>query len=294
MNGLKTAMLLALMTALMVAVGGAFAGRQGMMIMLVISLAVNFFSYWYSDKIVLKAYGGREVTIHDEPQFVGMIAKLAQKANLPMPKVYIIDMDAPNAFATGRDPEHAAVAATHSIMNLLTYEELEGVMAHELSHVKHRDTLISTVAASIAGVISYVAQMAQWAAIFGSSRDRDEEGGGGLIGSLVMMIVAPIAAALIQMAISRSREYMADESGGDLAGNPLALASALKKLEAYALSGRGQMAAAESATPATSNLFIINPFSGIGGMANLFSTHPATADRVAKLEEQARKMRIYR
>ncbi len=291
MNRIKTAVLLALMTALMVFVGGAFGGRHGMMIMLIISLVMNFVSYWYSDKIVLKMYGGREVTIHDEPKLVGMVAKLAQKAELPMPKVYVIDMDAPNAFATGRDPEHAAVAATHSIINLLSEEELAGVMAHELSHVKHRDTLISTVAASIAGVISYTAQMAQWAAIFGR---RDDDDNGGLIGTLATIIIAPIAAALIQMAISRSREYMADESGGEISGNPLALASALKKLDGYAKSSYGQRAAQESATTATSNMFIINPFSGLGGISNLFSTHPATAERVAKLEEQAANMRYRR
>ena len=288
MNRIKTAALLALMTALLITVGGAYGGRHGMMIMLFISLAMNFVTYWYSDKIVLKMYGGRVVTIHDEPKLVGMVAKLAQRANMPMPKVYIIEMDAPNAFATGRDPEHAAVAASYSIMRLLTDEELEGVMAHELSHVKNRDTLISTVAASIAGVISYVAQMAQWAAIFGR---RDDDDNGGIIGSLFTIILAPIAASLIQMAISRSREYLADESGGELSGNPLALASALKKLEAYAKSPHGQMSAEQTATPATANMFIINPFSGLGGVSKLYSTHPATAERVEKLEEQARRMR---
>lgn len=289
MNSVKTAMLLGLMTGLLMFVGKIFAGNQGMFIMLIVSLGINFYSYWYSDKIVLKAYGGREVSMSEEPEFVGMIARLARKNNMPMPKVYILDMDAPNAFATGRDPEHAAVAATHSIMRLLTAEEMEGVMAHELSHIKHRDTLISTIAASIAGVITYIAQIAQYAMIFGG-RSNDDDNGGGALGSIFMIVLAPIAAMLIQMGISRSREYMADEAGGELSGNPLALASALKKLENYAEimnSRRGE----SEATPATSHLFIINPFSGLGGIVSLFSTHPKTADRVAKLQEQADKMR---
>lgn len=288
MNSIKTAMLLGLMTALLMFVGKMFGGNQGMLIMLIVSLGINFYSYWYSDKIVLKAYGGREVTMAEEPEFVGMIARLARKNDMPMPKVYILDMDAPNAFATGRDPEHAAVAATHSIMRLLTPEELEAVMAHELSHIKHRDTLISTIAASIAGVITYIAHIAQYAMIFGGRSNDDEHGSA--MGSIFMIILAPIAAMLIQMGISRSREFMADEAGGELSGNPLALASALKKLENYATimnSRRGE----SEATPATSHLFIINPFSGLGGISNLFSTHPSTADRVAKLQEQADRMR---
>lgn len=288
MNSIKTAMLLGLMTGLLMFVGKIFGGNNGMMIMLVISLGINFYSYWYSDKIVLKAYGGREVTMSDEPDFVGMIARLARKNNMPMPKVYILDMDAPNAFATGRDPEHAAVAATRSIMRILTTEELEGVMAHELSHVKHRDTLVSTIAASIAGVITYIAQIAQYAMIFGGRSNDDDNGGA--MGSIFMIILAPIAAMLIQMGISRSREYMADQAGGELSGNPLALASALKKLENYALTMNSRRGTSE-ATPATSHLFIINPFSGLGGISNLFSTHPKTADRVAKLQEQADMMR---
>lgn len=290
MNSVKTAMLLALMTGLLMFVGKMLGGNNGMMIMLVISLGINFYSYWYSDKIVLKAYGGREVTMAEEPEFVGMIARLARKNNMPMPKVYILDMDAPNAFATGRDPEHAAVAATHSIMRILTPEELEAVMAHELSHVKHRDTLISTVAASIAGVITYIAHIAQYAMIFSGGRSNNSDDNGGAIGSLFMIILAPIAAMLIQMGISRSREYMADEAGGELCGNPMALASALKKLESYAMAMNSRRGESE-ATPATSHLFIVNPFSGLGGISNLFSTHPSTADRVAKLQEQADKMR---
>lgn len=284
MNNLKLVVLLALLTGLLITAGKAFGGTGGMMLMFVVSMGINFFSYWYSDKIVLKMYDAREVDIHTAPELVGMVANLARRAGMPMPRVYIIDTDAPNAFATGRDPEHAAVAVTSSLMRALTPQELEGVMAHELAHVKNRDTLISTLVASLAGAISMLANMAQWAAIFGAGRGNDEEdGGGGLIGSLFMIILAPIAAMLIQMGISRSREFLADETGARMAGNPLALASALRKIEHYAMHRT-----MPQATPATSHMFIVNPFAGTGTwMLSLFSTHPPTDARVQKLQTLA-------
>ncbi len=288
MNMLKTAVLLALLTGLLIAAGSFFGGARGMVLMFIVSMAMNFFSYWFSDKIVLRMYGATEVDINSAPQLVGMVANLARRAELPMPRVYIIDTDAPNAFATGRDPDHSAVAVTSSLMRSLSPEELEGVMAHELSHVKNRDILISTLVASIAGAITMLANMAQWAAIFGMGRgNSDEEEGGGLIGSLFMIILAPIAAMLIQMGISRSREFMADESGGRLSGNPMALASALRKIEYYAMHRT-----MPEATPATSHMFIVNPFAGSGAwLMSLFSTHPPTDVRVQKLQELSASMR---
>ena len=287
MNMLKTTILMALLTGILVAVGGAFGGRNGATIMLLVSFGMNFFSYWYSDSIVLKAYDAREVTPTQAPDLYNMVEKLCANADLPMPKVYIIDTDVPNAFATGRNPSHAAVAVTTGIMKTLQYDELAGVVAHELSHIKHRDTLISTMAASIAGVISWIATMAQWSAIFGMGRNNDEEGSGGTAGLLFTIIVAPLAAMLIQMAISRSREYEADSSGGKICGNPLALASALEKIDYYA-----KNVVMQQATPATSHMFIINPLAGSKEkIMNLFSTHPATVERIAKLKEQAKALR---
>ena len=283
MNTLKTTLLMALLSGILVAVGGAIGGSHGAAIMLLISLGMNFFSYWYSDSIVLRAYSAQEVTAGQAPELYRLVANLAANAGLPMPKVCIIDSDVPNAFATGRNPSHAAVAVTTGIMRVLQYDELGGVLAHELSHIKHRDTLISTIAASIAGVISMIANIAQWAAIFGMGRSDDDDNGG-LVGSLFTIIVAPIAAMLIQMAISRSREYEADKSGGQICGNPLALASALEKIEYYAQHARPM----EQATPATSHLFIVNPLKNSGRvLMSLFSTHPATADRIARLRAQA-------
>ncbi|HEY3426620.1 MAG TPA: zinc metalloprotease HtpX [Negativicutes bacterium] len=287
MNTLKTTLLLAALTGLLIAIGAFFGGSKGMTIMFVISILMNFGSYWFSDKIVLSMYGAREVTPQEAPDLIRMISNLAQKARLPMPKVYIIDTDVPNAFATGRNPEHAAVAATTGIMRVLNYEELEGVMAHELSHVKNRDTLISTIVASIAGVITMIAHMAQWAAIFGGRNNDEDNGGGGIFGFIFMVVLAPLAATLIQLGISRSREFMADESGGVISGNPLALAKALEKIEYYA-----KNQAMPEATPSTAHLFIINPFSGAGNwMTSLFSTHPNTAQRVARLQELAKRIR---
>lgn len=286
MNTIKTAMLMALLGAIMVAVGGAFGGHNGAMIMLIVALGVNFFSYWYSDTMVLKMYRAQPITRNQAPELYGLVEKLAEKADLPMPKVCIINSDVPNAFATGRNPSHAAVAVTTGIMRILDYDELSGVLAHELSHVRHHDTLISTVAASMATAISYVAQMAQWAAIFGAGRSSDRDDNGGALGFLFTIIIAPIAAMLIQLAISRSREYDADRSGGELCGNPRYLARALEKLE-YASAHLRPMTAV---TPSTAHLFIVNPLKNAKmSFASLFSTHPSTAERVSRLEEQARE-----
>ena len=231
MNTLRTTILLAVLTALLVWIGDMFGGRQGAIMALLIAGVMNFFSYWFSDKIVIKMYGGQEVTAQDDPELYGLVQDLTQRAGLPMPRVYVLPQDTPNAFATGRNPEHAAVAVTQGIRRILNTRELGGVLGHELTHVKNRDILVSTIAATLAGAIGYLAQMAQWAAIFGG-RDRDrDEGGGGILGLLVMMIVAPLAAMLIQMAVSRSREYGADEGGAKVTGDPRALASALRKLE---------------------------------------------------------------
>ncbi len=279
MNGLKTMVLMVTLTLLLVAVGGLLGGRSGMTFALIMAFGMNFITYWFSDKIVLRMYRARAVSEADEPELYGIVRRLAQRAELPMPKVYIIDEDQPNAFATGRNPGHAAVAVTTGIKRILSREELEGVIGHELSHVKHRDILVSTLAAAIAGAISYLAQMAQWAMIFGGGR-RDDDEGGSPIAALVMMIVGPIAAMLVQMAISRSREYGADESGARLAGNPLYLASALKKLQMA--SQRIPM----DANPATSHMFIVNPLSG-GGITKLFSTHPPIEERIARLESMS-------
>jgi heat shock protein HtpX len=277
MNTLKTTFLLALLTVLLVLAGGAIGGRGGMTIALVLAGVMNLGSYWFSDKIVLAMYGAKQVSESDQPEFYGIVRQLAAQDGLPMPKVYIIPSDTPNAFATGRNPEHAAVAATSGILRMLSREELMGVMAHELSHVKHRDILISSIAATVAGAITYLAQMAQWAALFGGGRDRDEEGGG-LLGMLVMAIVAPLAAMLIQMAISRSREYEADRGGAQLTGNPLYLANALRKLETA-----NRQIPMEEASPASAHMFIVNPLTG-GGIMSLFSTHPPMEERIRRLE----------
>jgi heat shock protein HtpX len=279
MNTLKTTFLMALMTVLLVMAGGAIGGRSGMTFALVMAGVMNFVSYWFSDKIVLAMYGAREVTEGDYPEFYGLVRQLAVQAGIPMPRVYIIDSETPNAFATGRNPEHAAVAATTGIMRILTRDELMGVMAHELSHVKHRDILISSIAATIAGAIAYLANMAQWAAIFGGGRDRDEEGGG-VVGLIVMAIVLPIAAMLIQMAISRAREYEADRGGATVSGNPLLLANALRKLE------MANRQIPLEANPASAHMFIVNPLTG-GGLMSLFSTHPPIEERVRRLEAMA-------
>lgn len=288
MNTFKTAALMALLTALLVVAGGSLGGHDGAMLMLIISLGINLISYWKSDSIVLKMYGAQEVTRAQAPELYDLVATLARQAKLPMPKVCIINDQSPNAFATGRNPEHAAVAVTTGIMRILDQEELGGVIAHELSHIKHRDTLISTIAGSLAGVISSIGHMAQWAMIFGMGGRRSDDDGEGL-GALFTIIVAPLAAALIQLAISRSREYEADRSGGEICGNPLDLASALEKLE-YA---SGRMRPMAAAGEATAHMFIVNPLkNGNFSLKSMFSTHPATEDRVAALKEQAREMGI--
>lgn len=277
MNTAKTVALMVVLTVLLVFAGGALAGEQGMVLAFVFASVMNLFTYWFSDKLVLRMYHAQEVTEQEAPVLHGVVRDLAMRANMPMPRVYIIPGDSPNAFATGRSPNHAAVAATDGILRLLNREELAGVMAHELGHVRNRDILIGTIAATIAGAISMIANMAHWALIFGGGRRDDDEGSGNMLAALAMMIVAPIAAALIQMAISRSREFAADESGSKLCGNPLWLASALRKL--HAASQRIPM----EASPATAHMFIVNPLRG-GRLINLFSTHPPMEERIARLE----------
>ena len=291
MNGFRTTILLAALTALVVWIGAMFGGANGAVIALLMAGAMNFFSYWFSDKIVLKMYGAQEIAANDDPELFGIVQELATRGGLPMPKVYIIPEETPNAFATGRNPEHAAVAVTMGIRRILNKRELSGVLGHELTHVKNRDILISSIAATLAGAISYLAYMARFAAIFGGgSRDR-EEGGGGIFGLLFMMIVAPIAAMLIQMAVSRSREYMADAGGAKISGDPLALASALRKLEMGAQNIPLQVS--DATANSTAHMFIVNPLSG-GGLANLFSTHPAMEERIARLEAMAKDLSYMR
>jgi heat shock protein HtpX len=272
MNIMKTFMLMLLLTLLLVFGGAAIGGQRGMTYALLMAFAMNFITYFFSDKIVLKMYRAQEVNEAEAPVLYRIVKRLTQKAGMPMPKVYIIPDDSPNAFATGRNPKHAAVAATQGIMRILSEDELAGVMAHELAHVKHRDILIGTIAATIAGAISYLAQMAFF---FGGRSDEDE--GGNPLAGILMMILAPIAAMLIQMAISRSREYAADAGGAQLHGNPLALANALRKLHS------GSQAIPMHATPATSHMMIVNPLSG-GSMMRLFSTHPPVEERIARLQ----------
>lgn len=280
MNRFKTTLLMSLLTVLLVSMGGAVGGKGGMMMAFIMAAVMNFGSYWFSDKIVLRMYGAQEIGVGDNPMFYGMVQRLASRAGLPMPKVYIIPDQSPNAFATGRNPSHAAVAATEGILRILTPEELEGVMAHELGHVKNRDILISTIAATFAGAISMIGNMLQWGAMFGGGRSDDEEGGGGgLIGSLAMAIIAPFAAMLIQMAVSRSREYLADSTGAEICGHPRSLANALRKLH-----NASAAIPLHSATPATAHMFIVNPLTG-GGLMSLFSTHPPMEERIRRLEE---------
>ncbi|MFW9616262.1 zinc metalloprotease HtpX [Aquabacterium sp.] len=278
-NLMKTAILMAAITALFMAIGAMIGGRAGMMLALVVALGMNFFSYWFSDQMVLKMYNAREVDETSAPRFYAMVKELAQRANLPMPKVYLIDEDAPNAFATGRNPEHAAVAATTGIINVLTERELRGVMAHELAHVKHRDILISTISATMAGAIS---MLANFAVLFGG---RDEEGRpANPLAGIAVAILAPLAASLIQMAISRAREFEADRGGAEISGDPAALASALDKIHRYA---QGIPLHAAEAHPETAQMMIMNPLSA-EGIKGLFSTHPSTQERIARLMAMAR------
>jgi heat shock protein HtpX len=282
-NWVKTAMLMAAITALFVVIGGMIGGSKGMALALIVALAMNFFSYWFSDKLVLKMYNAQEVDEASAPQFYRMVRELATRAQLPMPKVYLINENAPNAFATGRNPEHAAVAATTGILRVLSERELRGVMAHELAHVKHRDILISTISATMAGAISALAQFA----MFFGGRDSDGRRTNP-IASIAVAMLAPLAGALIQMAISRAREFEADRGGAQISGDPQALASALEKIHAYAA---GVPFPTAEQHPATAQMMIMNPLAG-GGISKLFSTHPATEERVARLMEMARTGRM--
>jgi heat shock protein HtpX len=277
-NTFKTAFLLTALTLLLMMIGRAFGGQNGMIIALAFAVVMNFVSYFFSDKIALAMYRAQPVTREELPRAYDIVERLTQKIGIPMPKMYVIPTESPNAFATGRNPQHASVAVTHGILGLLNDEEMEGVLAHELGHVRNRDILISSVAATIAGAITMLASMGRWAMIFGGwgGNDREERGGGGGIAALIMLILAPIAATLIQLAVSRSREYQADASGAHYTGNPYALASALQKLDAY--SRRMPM----QATPSTAHLFIIQPLLGIS-FGNLFSTHPPIAKRIERL-----------
>lgn len=278
-NNVKTFALMAAIVALFVVIGGLIGGKSGMLIALLFGGAMNFFAYWNSADMVLRMYQAQEVGPHNAPDLYQMVAELATRAGLPMPRVYVINEDQPNAFATGRNPEHAAVAFTTGIMRALSYAELRGVAAHELSHVNHRDILISTVSATVAGAIAAIANMAMWFGV------RDEEGHRNIFAGILIGIFAPLAAAVIQMAISRSREYLADQGAAQLTNEPLALASALRKIESIA---RGVPLPAAEEHPATAQMMIINPLSG-EGRDSLFSTHPSTANRIARLEEMARQ-----
>jgi heat shock protein HtpX len=266
-----------------VLIGGALGGQNGMVMAFMLAMVMNFGSYWFSDKIVLAMYRAQPVDEASAPGLYRIVRNLATRAGLPMPRVYVIPGDAPNAFATGRNPQHAAIAVTEGILRLMSEEELEGVLAHELSHVQNRDTLIMAIAATLAGAITYMAHMAQWAMIFGGGRrDSDEhDSGGGLIGGLLMIVLAPLAATLIQLAVSRSREFQADATGARIAGQPWGLAKALEKLET------ASRVAPMEATPATAHLFIVNPLTG-GGWSTLFATHPPIVERVARLRAMAR------
>lgn len=284
MNRTKTMVLLAVLTALVLFVGQALGGQTGLVIALLFAGVMNFVSYWWSDKIVLRMYGAQEINEREAPELFRLVQDLTARAGLPMPKVYIIPEETPNAFATGRNPQHAAVAVTEGLLRMLDRRELAGVLAHELAHVQNRDTLIMTVAAAIGGALSMLANMAMWSSLFGGASD-DEDDGGGLVGGLAGIIVAPIAASMIQSAISRSREFMADEAGARISGDPMALASALRKIESWS-----QQVPMHSGSPATAHLFIINPFGGMSasGLLRMFSTHPSTEDRVARLESMTR------
>ena len=275
-NMLKTGVLLGVLTAFFVVIGYALGGQQGMVVAFALAVAMNMFSYWFSDKIVLAMYGARPISEAEAPRLYAIVRRLATRAQIPMPPVYLIPTDAPNAFATGRSPDHAAVAVTEGIMRILDEDELEGVLAHELSHVRNRDVLISTIAATLAGAITYLAHMMQWAAFFGGGRSSDDEEGGSPWAMLLLAIVAPFAAMLVQLAVSRAREYQADASGARLAGRSSGLAKALEKLETAA------RAEPMPANPATAHLFIVNPLSG-QTLMRLFSTHPPIEDRIRRL-----------
>ena len=276
MNTLKTTFLMALLTVLLVTAGGALGGEGGMMMAFIFALVMNGVSYWFSDKIVLRMYGAKEIGPEEAPKLHRVVQDLTQRAQMPMPKLYLIPQEAPNAFATGRDEKHAAVAVTEGILRILDEAELRGVLAHELSHIKNRDILVGTIAAAMAGAISMLANMAHWGMIFGGRGNDDREGGHPIV-ALAMIIIAPLAAMLVQMAISRSREFGADATGAAISGDPLSLANALKKLQQAA--ERVPM----EANPATAHMFIVNPLTG-GGLMTLFSTHPPMEERIRRLE----------
>lgn len=276
MNTIKTVFLMTLMMMLFLLVGGLLGGKDGLVIAFIISLGMNFFAYWFSDKMVLAMYGAKKVSEAEAPKLFRMVKRLTQDVGMPMPSVYVIDNPTPNAFATGRNPKNAAVAVTTGILRILNDDEIEGVLAHEIAHIKHRDILLATIVATFVGTITFISRMAGWTMMFaGGNRDREDSGN--IIVSLVLLIVAPIAAVLLQLAISRAREFMADEGGARISGKPLALASALSKLEQAA-----QMMPMENANPSTAHLFIVNPLHG-GGIMKLFMTHPPIAERVRRL-----------
>jgi heat shock protein HtpX len=283
-NWFRTTLLLGAMTILLVFIGGLIGGQQGMIIAFILAIAMNFFSYWYSDKIVLKMYRATEVQSGEHPELYGMVQELARNAHLPMPRLYLIPNESPNAFATGRNPDHAVVAVTHGLLKVMGPEEVKGVLAHELAHIKNRDILIGSIAATMAGAVMILATMARWTAFLGGGSGDDDEGGGlGILGLIVMSVLAPLAAMLIQMAISRSREYHADATGAGFAGNPAGLANALEKLGAY--SKRLSL----QANPSTAHMFIVNPLSA-GSLMQLFSTHPPLEERIARLRGGGRRL----
>jgi heat shock protein HtpX len=278
MNSLKTALLLGALTGLLMMIGGLFGGQQGVVIAFIFAMVLNFGSYWFSDKLVLRMTHAQPVSESEAPELYGIVKNLALRASLPMPRVYVIPEDAPNAFATGRDEQHAVVAVTQGILRILNRDELEGVIAHELTHIKQRDILISSIAATLAGAIVMLANMAQWAALFGGgSRDDDEGGGSNIVSLILMAVLAPLAATLIQMAISRSREYLADAGGAKISGKPYGLANALDKLS------RASQAIPMETSPSTAHMYIVNPLTG-RSLMNLFSTHPPTEERIARLK----------
>ncbi|MCE5266162.1 MAG: zinc metalloprotease HtpX [Deltaproteobacteria bacterium] len=276
MNTLKTGLLLGALTGLLMLIGGWFGGQHGVVIAFIFAMVMNFGSYWFSDKIVLSMYHAQPVTEAQAPELYAMVKDLALRAGMPMPRVYIIPEETPNAFATGRNENHAVVAVTEGILRILGRDELEGVLAHELTHIRNRDILVGSIAATLAGAIVMLANMAQWAAMFGGGRSDDDEGGSNIVGLIVMAILAPIAATLIQMAISRSREYLADEGGAKISGKPYGLAGALEKLS------RASQAIPMNANPSTAHMFIVNPLTG-RSLMNLFSTHPPIEERIARL-----------
>ncbi len=286
MHNLKTVLLLGILTGLFLAIGKLLGGQTGMVIAFIFAMAMNFFAYWFSDKMVLAMYGAKEIPYEEAPWLHDMIEELARRANIPKPKIYLAPIDIPNAFATGRSPEHAAVAVTSGILRILDREELRGVLAHELAHIKNRDVLISTIAATIGGAISMLAEMAFWSSLFGG-RDEEEGGIGGILSAVLLMVLAPIVAMLVQMAISRSREYAADETGAKICGCPLSLAKALEKLEMAAT--KLAPVASHEVNPGTAHLMIVNPLRG-DFIATLFSTHPPTQERIRRLYEMAKKM----